>query len=41
MCGNRDIEKEKLFIPNEESNNNLSKMVYNAGMIIVYMMTLG
>ncbi|CAD8208434.1 unnamed protein product [Paramecium octaurelia] len=41
MCGNRDIEKEKLYLPNEENNNNLSKMVYNAAMIVVYMMTLG
>ena len=41
MSGNRDVDKEKLFIPTEESNNNLSKMVYNSAMIIVYMMTLG
>lgn len=41
MSGNRDTDIEKLFVPNEESNNNLSKMVYNAAMIVVYMMTLG
>jgi hypothetical protein len=31
---------ENEYIPKNEDNN-LPKMVYNAGMIIVYMMTLG
>lgn len=39
MYGNRDMVESE-YIPKNEDNN-LPKMVYNAGMIIVYMMTLG
>lgn len=42
IYGNRDMDKEKIFLPNDgESSNNILKMVYNAGMIITYMVSLG
>lgn len=42
LYGNRDMDKEKIFLPSDgESNNNILKMVYNAGMIITYMVSLG